>query len=392
MRTFILFALDAVVIACLPLVWLFRKIFIFSKNNSKISVWTGAPILNMAKNCRAERKLGFNSISVVRTTYYITDEFDFVLDKLFLGNRYLSIISTYLAFLLICTTASQVHAYFDGGILLSKKRRQFNLLELRIYRLLGIRLFIWTYGADVRVRQVTLALGEPNCCSDCTKVGVACICDDAAGRANVNLVSKFATKCFSMGDMIEYTPGSTNSTYFWPVDLESNEGKRFKPVYPQSHSDAPLRVVHAPNHRMFKGTSYLESAIEELKNEGVSIELVMVERVPNAEAIKIYQTADVIFDQCVVGFHGYFALEAMALGKPVMCFIRKPEEYLLHSKECPIINTHVNTLKSDLHFLVKNRDKLPEIGRQGRSYIEKYHSTDAFANRLSLAYQNLGAN
>lgn len=390
LRTLTMSVLDILVIVCVPLVWIARKIFNMLTPSLKVSIWTGAPILNMAKNCRSERQLGFRSISVVRTTYYITDEFDFVLDKLFWRNRFLSAFFTYFAFFLICITARQVHAYFDGGILLSRKHRQFNGLELKIYRLLGIRLFIWTYGADVRVRQTTLKLGEPNCCTDCTQVGLACICDDIAGRKNVNLVSKYATACFSMGDMIEYTKGSINNTFFWPVDLEANEGKRFQAIYPSSHMNEPLKIVHAPNHRMFKGTAYLESAIIELREEGVPIELVMVERVPNVEALKIYQTADVIFDQCLVGFHGYFALEAMALGKPVMCFIRKPEEYLLHANECPIINTCVETLKNDLRLLVEQRETLPEIGRRGRRYIEKYHSFEAFAGRLRMAYKTLG--
>ena len=91
-----------------------------------------------------------------------------------------------------------------------------------------------------------------------------------------------------------------------------------------------------------------------------------------------------------MGNYGYFALEAMALGKPVMCFIRKPDQYLLHPEECPIINTHVDTLKADLRRLVERRAELEEIGRRGRQYIEKHFSLEAFAGRLRRAYRDLG--
>ena len=149
-------------------------------------------------------------------------------------------------------------------------------------------------------------------------------------------------------------------------------------------------MLHAPNHRQFKGTSYLEEAVTKLRSDGLNIELVLVERVPNEQALEIYRSADLVFDQCLIGFHGYFALEAMALGKPVMCFIRDPEHYLLNADECPIINTHISTLCEDLKRVVERQDELHEIGRQSRQYIEKNFSLEAFAKRLSKAYEELG--
>jgi len=140
---------------------------------------------------------------------------------------------------------------------------------------------------------------------------------------------------------------------------------------------------------MFKGTRFLEAAIQELQAEGAPVELVLVERVPNAEALEIYRSADVVFDQCLVGYHGYFALEAMALGKPVMCYIRKPQEYLLAPDECPIINVHVGSLKEKIRAIASDRASLATIGRRGRAYVEKYFSPQAFSQRLARAYRDL---
>ncbi len=393
MRLFAITVFDGLVVALLPFFWLGRLIMLglmLGLRMRPISIWTGAPIICMAKNCKAERSLGFNSRSLVRCTYYITDEFDFDLSRLSRRSRLLSLGLTYFFFLMVCAVAKQVHAYVDGGILPSRARRHFNPLELFIYRLLGIRLFIWTYGADVRTRNATMDLGQPNCCTDCTQIGIACICDTSQGKENYARVYKTAAAVFSMGDMIEYTPGSRNDLFFWPIDLAAQSGKRYQPAYPTADRIQPLRVVHAPNHREFKGSRYLEQAVASLQNEGQEIELILVERLTNDQALEIYKSADLIFDQCLIGFHGYFALEAMALGKPVMCFIRKPDEYLLHPEECPIINTHVTTLKEDLRRIVARRGELGEIGRRGRRYIEKHFSLEAFAGRLERAYRELG--
>ncbi len=381
---------SALAYCLLPLIWVTRRCVQWLPPFRRLSVWTGSPIITVAKNCRAERRLGFTSVSVVSTTYYITNEFDCVLDRLSFGSRGLTFILEYLAFLIICVSARQVHAYFDGGILRSQSHRQFNPLELNAYRFLNVRLFIWVYGADVRTRDATLSLGDPNCCSDCTQIGKACICDDQLGRENFEKVSSVARKVFSMGDMIEYTPGSANNLFFWPIDLNADSGERYRPSFPEANSTSPLRVVHAPNHRDFKGTKYLEAAIKQLQEEGAEIELILVERLSNTDALRIYRSADVIFDQCLIGFHGYFALEAMALGKPVMCYIRYPEKYLLHPNECPIINTHRDTLVSDLRGIIGRRQYLRRLGEQGRVYVERYYSPEGFASRLRSTYVDMG--
>lgn len=375
------FALVAVALS--PVRWLRR-----AGGRRGLSLWTGTPILTLPLKAKAERILGANARSLAVRTYYITQEFDYNLSR-WRSLPLVGAFAHFLAFVWAAVRADRIHCFCDGALLPVPRPLGFNFIELWVYRLLGIQVFLWTYGADVRSRDTTRALGEPNCCTDCTLVGKACICGEAQRRAKLARLAANATAVFSMGDMTEYTPGSRNDLYFWPVDVAGNPGGRYTPVYPEFDRARPVRVVHAPNHRMFKGTRFLERAVEELRREGVGLELVIVERLPNSEALTVFRTADVIFDQCLVGFHGYFALEGMALGKPVMCFIRK-RDYLLAPDECPIVNTHPSTLKEDLRRLVNAPEQLAELGRRGRAYVEKYFSVEAFAQRLAGAYRELG--
>ncbi len=356
----------------------------------RISYWTGTPILTLAQKAASERLLGQRAITMVRFTYRISHDFDVVLARWCGGHPWLLYPLTGLAFLALLATASRVHTFADGGLLPAARRRRVATAELLAYRLFRIPHMVWTYGADVRTREVTMALGQPNCCTDCTQVNKACICDAGQGDRNIARLRANGAMLFSMGDMIEYTPGSRNDLFFWPLDLAGSHASAVQTDEVRAGKPAPLRVVHAPNHREFKGTRYLEAAVADLQAEGVPIELMMVEKLPNHEALAIYRTADVIFDQCLIGFHGYFVLEAMALGKPVMCYIRKPEQYLLEPQECPIINTHVDTLRDDLRRLVMTRDQLTSIGQRGRAYVERHYSREAFAGRLQRAYQEIG--
>jgi hypothetical protein len=390
---FAIHSLNAVIILFLPFLVILRiaaQGMLRITGCSPISLWTGTPILTIPNKIKSERLLGFNSYSLVRSTSYLSHDFDFTLSKYAKGNRIYYGVLILFSYISAAILAKQIHAFFDAGILPSGKFRQFNTVELFTYKFLGIDLFVWAYGGDVRTQEATILLGSPNCCSNCTQVGNACICSTDLWKKNYKNIVSVAKAVFSMGDMIEYTNGSLNNLFYWPINLAKDNGRYYQPVFPSPDAERALRIVHSSNHRDLKGTAYLERAIDSLRSKNIDIELVVVENTPNSMALEIYKTADIIFDQCLIGFHGYFALEAMALGKPVMSFVRKPKEYLLHHKECPILNTHITTIESDLHGLVSRRDELAEIGRLGRGYIEKYYSIEAFSGRLGNSYRELG--
>jgi hypothetical protein len=368
------------VVLLLP-VRLFRRLVLYSFR----SLWSGTPIFYMAFNAEAERRLGINAKSLVLVNYYIADVFDYNLGKW--GPKWFTnTLVGGLVFVWACIFCDRLHFYCDRGFGSPFTPYRFNRLELLTYRALGIQVFFWTYGGDVRCRETTRALGEPNCCTECEKPMIACVCNDATQRRNYEFLARHSTAIFAMGDMLEYTPGSRNDLWFWPLDLDD---PKYEPKYPDANSAEPLRIVHAPNHRMFKGTRHLIAAGEKVKAQGVPVELVMVEKVPNKEALDIYRSADVVFDQCMIGWHGYFALEGMALGKPVMCFIRKPDEYLCAPEKCPIVNTHRDEIAERIIELANDRERCHELGRAGRAYVEKHFTIDAFAERLDRAYKDL---
>lgn len=356
----------------------------------KRSLWAGTPILTLPVCARSEQLLGVQADSLVYFTYFITNEFTYNLSRWFRGPWWWNnIVLPYAVFVWACIRYQRFHFFCDRGLLPNEYQIAFNEHELALLSALGKEVYFYPYGADVRTRRKTEALGPHNCCTECPEPGNSCVCDDAEGARLQAILRRYATAIFSMGDMVHYTPGSRNDLFFWPIDLSAEKGQRYAPVYPDADASRPLRIVHAPNHRGFKGTHFLIEAVARMQTEGLPLDLVLVERVPNRQALEIYRTADVVFDQCLVGFHGYFALEAMAMGKPVMVFIRHPEQYLACAAECPFINTPAHQIETVLRRLVANRAQLAELGRRGRRYIEKYHDLGPFAARLGRFYQEL---
>lgn len=364
--------------------WPIRRVIHLYLGSSAFSIWCGKPIITMPLACAAERFLGVRSLSIVTHSYFITKAFDFDVSRI-TDSRLIRYLASWLLLCFAFLFSKRVHTYCDGGFLASTTPFMFNTREIFIYRLAGLEHIVWTYGADVRTKDVTKMLGEPNCCSGCDAPGKYCVCSSVKHDENLSNIAKSAIFFSSMGDMNEYLPDARHELFFWPINLQPQFIKDRKS---NGMNSGPLRIVHASNHQRFKGSKYLIEAVQSLEKEGWPIELVLVEKVPNLEAVKIYQTADIIFDQCLIGFHGYFALEAMALGKPVMAFIRKAD-YLIDPHHCPIINISPDTIKESLMYFLVHRNELIEIGEKSREYVLKNYSLRAFSLRLNNAYANL---
>ncbi len=110
----------------------------------------------------------------------------------------------------------------------------------------------------------------------------------------------------------------------------------------------------------------------------------MLTGVSHEEVVTLMRSADVVVDQLIGGNIGLTALEAMALGKPVVSYVRDPARFLADPESCPVINANPDTLHDVLRGLVEDPSGLPALGRASREYVERHHSIPAFAERLRL--------
>jgi glycosyltransferase involved in cell wall biosynthesis len=158
-----------------------------------------------------------------------------------------------------------------------------------------------------------------------------------------------------------------------------------RPV-PPSRDDKPV-FVHAPSSRARKGTDQFVRACEQL-----GVELEIVEGLHHAEARKRYEAADVVLDQLNAGWYGMLAIEAMALGKPVVTFLhdeatRRTEEAF--ETPVPIVRASKENLVETLRPLAESAEERRRIGAESRAYVERVHDLDRVADRLLSLYARL---
>jgi len=167
-----------------------------------------------------------------------------------------------------------------------------------------------------------------------------------------------------------------------PVGLDLS---KYDPT-PVSHNGT-VRIVHAPTKRIVKGTEAVIAACEQLP-----VELDLVENVRHDKAVERYRQADIVVDQLNVGWYGVFAIEGMALGKPVITYLHDEaveRTERAYGVDVPIVSATAETLVQRLRPLVESAAERRRIGDASRAYAEKVHDAEKIADRLIEIYESL---
>jgi len=292
-------------------------------------------------NVQALRARGIEAQLVVFNRYKLHPEADIDLERS--GGLVRQQATQWRAFAQLARKTDIFHFYF--GLTLLPKSVQFPLL-----RALGKRSVMHFLGSDIRGRSpAELAW---------------------ARRAGARVVGSY--------DAIRWVPDA----HVIPPGIDV---RAIAPT-PPTDRERPV-VLHAPSSRSRKGTEHVVAACKEL-----DVELEIVEGLDHREAFERYRNADVIVDQLNAGWYGVFAIEAMALGKPVVTFlhdeaVRKTEEAF--GVDVPIVNATAETLAGALRPLVESAEERRRVGRASRAYVEEVHDLERMTDRLLALYAEL---
>jgi glycosyltransferase involved in cell wall biosynthesis len=292
-------------------------------------------------NVQALRRRGVEARLVVFERYRLHPEADWSLDRpRGLARRQLV---QWRALARLLPRTDVFHFYF--GLTLVPKRLQFPLL-----RATGKKSVFHFLGSDIRGKTPEqLAYGR---------------------RSDAQVVGSYdAVRWVPEAEVIP--PG---------IDLRA-----WRPEPPHDR-DRPL-IVHAPSSRRRKGTEHVVAACERL-----DADLEIVEGLHHDEARERLRAADIVVDQLNAGWHGLLAIEAMALGKPVVGYLH--DEAVRRSEEAfgvrvPIVNATKETLRERLVPLVASLEERRRLGAVSRAYVEAVHDMERVADRLLALYSRL---
>jgi glycosyltransferase involved in cell wall biosynthesis len=157
-------------------------------------------------------------------------------------------------------------------------------------------------------------------------------------------------------------------------------------AYSEPAARARPLIVHAPSDRTIKGTPAVLEAVAQLRARGVEFDFELLERLPHAEVLERCRRADVVVDQVLIGWYGVFAVEAMALGKPVVAYLRPGlAEQLDHAP--PIVNAAPDRLAEALEPLIGDAEQRRRLGVEGRRFVEQMHDVRHVAAMHERLYE-----
>ncbi|MEZ4791904.1 MAG: glycosyltransferase [Gelidibacter sp.] len=157
-----------------------------------------------------------------------------------------------------------------------------------------------------------------------------------------------------------------------PVNTEKLE-------YLDAITNDKIIIFHGINNSNYykKGNDIFEAALAIInKKYRERIEIATVGSLPYSEYIKIYDRAHIVLDQVYSYDQGYNALEAMAKGKVV--FTGAEQEWLEYynlEADTVAINAlpDAEKIAQKLEWLILNPEKIIEISKNARAFIEREH-------------------
>jgi glycosyltransferase involved in cell wall biosynthesis len=255
--------------------------------------------------------------------------------------------------------------HFNFGLTFLQVRQLGVVLdELALVKRAGKTVLMTYQGCDVRPK------------ANCPCRHPECFAGARYRQPAAERVLRHADRVFFLNpDLRHWLPGAT----FVPYASVDPREIRAVPA-----PDGPeLVVAHAPTDRQVKGTQHVEDAVADLQREGLPVRLDLIEGVTQDEVLRRIALADVVVDQVLIGWYGAFAVEAMALGRPVLAYIREDEpEDNPFGDALPIVRATEASLTHDLRALAADRERRLERGAAGRRFAEEHHDPRRIARTV----------
>ncbi|KAA5922454.1 glycosyltransferase [Achromobacter xylosoxidans] len=260
--------------------------------------------------------------------------------------------------------------------------------DLKLARALKRRTFMTLQGCDVRLAGASNAMNSVTMCREggCGAYA-ACVSTYDAQRQWLidNVLPELDGVFYLNPELGHFLKGRGKFLPYITVDWRD-----FEPMPPRD--TGVIRIVHAPSDTGIKGTPAILAAIEELKKH-YPIEFIQVSGKTHDEAMEIYKSADLAIDQVIAGWYGAYAVEMMAMGKPVMCYIRDEDLHYIPPRmveEMAILRVHPERLVQDIGAILDQRSCWQEWSVKSRRYVAEWHDPQRIAATMLETYRTPG--
>ena len=259
-------------------------------------------------------------------------------------------------------------------------------------KLLKKKIIFQPSGCREEMLKQDLLNHDQNICSNC---GFFERCDDIVNRRHFSLIKKYSDLNISFG-FFDTTQYKNTHFKYKSIDLNLWSSEIVIPEKYKLPKAKGIRILHSNflkrsgrdgNGKNIKGSPYIIAAIERLQAEGFEIEKMIIENVPSNKMRFFQAQADIVVDQLIYGHWGSTAVECMALGKPVICYLNKrwKENFMKNYPEydtIPIIEANTSNIYSVLKNIILDKEMRDKAGIASRKFVEAHYNPKTNAKIL----------
>lgn len=250
---------------------------------------------------------------------------------------------------------------------------------LSILKRLRKRMFLLPSGCNDEDSKASWMMEDNgNVCGNC---GFFDRCTDESNLKRLNITRKYMNGVSGGG----YRPSSQLEAIPFRGKAIDLDLWRPESAETMTEDDSKVRVMHsfASNGRDFKGRNikgspFVLKAIENMAQDGLPVELFYATDTPSNQMRFKQAKADIIVDQLIYGWWGSTALEGMALGKPVVCYLNPKFEanfyktFPEYEGRLPIVRANTSNIEQVLRSLVNDGELRKRLGQESREFAESW--------------------
>ena len=248
-----------------------------------------------------------------------------------------------------------------------------NFSDLAFIKSIGGKIVFNFRGTEARIPSEFSRVNKYSY-SDHDPLGTKEIYNDESIKKLIDNISKYADKILVPDEELKhYVKGASilPRTILSTSTINQPRNKNF------------LRILHAPSNSGVKGTDIILQAVEDLKNEGFEFKFILLKNKNNKEVIDEISKADLVIDQILIGSYGVFSVEALSLGKPIICYLNET----IFTDDHPFISANPENIKNKLKKVLNGEINLQEYQKKSKKYFEQNFTNSIVCEKLTSYYE-----
>lgn len=279
-------------------------------------------------------------------------------------------------YLLKCFFKFNIFHFYYGKTLLPFQ------IDLPFYRLFGKKVIMHYLGNDVELYQWSIDNYNITNMSNMFTLEQGRV-HDAKVMKRMAFQSKYID--YKIVCAPQYSPFVKDSKFI-PLAIDLKRFKFTKPI----EFENELNILHAPTSRKKKGTAYLIQAVDRLIEEGYKINLDICENISHDELKERYKKCHISVVALMGGWYGTAGIEAMAIGRPIITFIR-PSLFKytdLKEEDLPIISANKETIYVTLKEILNKKYNLNQLSYDAHRFVNNFHNPKTITKEILEIYKS----